>query len=599
MKKTLKTFTDIIKRNVVTLFLFEFIFTISMALIFLPVVINAIKLSFERTGITFITSGNIAKLIVNPVMISVLTVSFLGCIFLLFYEICCITACFEQSVNAKKISVRTMLTLGYIKAKLMLRHYRIKNFFVLIGLFPLYHFFLMLILYWKIEIVRVAVKHYFKGNELVVAVSAVIAVSVIISAAIICRTGSRMIRNGVSEHWGKIKIIRFLHAVLCVVLINAVLAVALYAMYMISVFGAAVVLRFFGQKRSAFVSLIKFEKNIYLLIAFFACVFSKIFNTAMIYSFCYGCFGKGTIRNLHITKFTFKISSKIRFTVFTMVAVVLAADFYTAVKYFINGSQFMEEMIISTTVTAHRGGAQFAPENTMDAIRYSIENGADYVEIDVQLTKDGTVILLHDDNLRRTTGYNGFAYKMNYEDIRKLDAGSHYSASFSDAYVPTFEEVLNECKGKINLNIELKKTGKTKYELVDKVLELIDNYEMTGQCVITSTTYSYLRYVKQKSPQLRTGLISNSFFGDPATLEFADFLSVKHTIVTKSFVRSAHSAGKDVHVWTVNTKHLINRMKGLEVDSIITDNPVLCQKVLSRKNDRKSFSELFQTLLNR
>lgn len=599
MKKTIKIFTDIIRRNIIKLLLFEFAFTVSTAMIFVPLIINAVRLSFERTGITFITSGNIAKIIANPVMILALAVGLLGCIFSLFYEVCCIISCFEQSVNGKKSTLRSMLTLGYVKVKLMIRHYRLKNFLIILGLFPLYYFYLISILYWKIDIVRVAVRHCIRGHGIAATVAVVIVADVIISALIMCLTGKRMIRDGKSKYSGKMSILRFLHALLCVVCVNVLLAALLYVIYMVSVFGAAVVLRFFGQKRFAFTSLMKFEKNIYFVIAFFACAFSKIFNTAMIYSFCYGCFGKGTIRNLHVSKFTFKSSKKIRLTVFTLVSVVLAADLYTTVKYFVNGSQFMEEMIISTTVTAHRGGAQFAPENTMDAIRYSIENGADYAEIDVQLTADGTVILLHDNNFRRTTGYNGFAYKMNYEDIRKLDAGSYFNASFSNSYIPTFDEVLKECKGKINLNIELKKTGNTKNELVDKVLEMIDSNDMKEQCVITSTTYSFLRYVKQKSPQLRTGLISNSFFGDPATLEYADFLSVKHTIVTKSFVRAAHNAGKDVHVWTINTKHLINRMKGLEVDSIITDNPVLCQKILSRKNDRRSFSEIFQTLLNR
>ena len=88
-------------------------------------------------------------------------------------------------------------------------------------------------------------------------------------------------------------------------------------------------------------------------------------------------------------------------------------------------------------------------------------------------------------------------------------------------------------------------------------------------------------------------------YGDAASLEYADFFSVKHVVVNEGFVRAAHNAGKEVHVWTVNTKYLINRMKGLDVDSIITDNPVLCRKILSRKNDKKSFAEILQTLLYR
>ena len=122
---------------------------------------------------------------------------------------------------------------------------------------------------------------------------------------------------------------------------------------------------------------------------------------------------------------------------------------------------------------------------------------------------------------------------------------------------------------------------------------------MREQCVITSTEYSYLKMIKETDPGFRTGFISNMLYGEAASLEYADFFSVKYVVVNENFVRSAHNAGKEVHVWTVNTKPLINRMKGLDVDSIITDNPVLCRKILSRKNDRKSFAEILQTLLYR
>ena len=148
-------------------------------------------------------------------------------------------------------------------------------------------------------------------------------------------------------------------------------------------------------------------------------------------------------------------------------------------------------------------------------------------------------------------------------------------------------------------NIELKKVNNSEYEFVDKVIDLIYEYDMQEQCIITSTAYSYLRYVKKNAPELRTGFIANMLFGDASSLQYADFFSVKYVVVTENFVKAAHEAGKEVHVWTVNTKLLMNRMKGLDVDSIITDNPILCKKILSRKNDRRSFAELLQTILQR
>ena len=126
----------------------------------------------------------------------------------------------------------------------------------------------------------------------------------------------------------------------------------------------------------------------------------------------------------------------------------------------------VETLMGDMEITAHRGGARKAPENTISALEYSIECGADFAEIDVQETKDGELILLHDDSLKRTAGVSKNVWEMNLAQIRKLDAGTSFHKRFRGEKIPTLEEVLKFCKGKLDLNIEIKYNGKDRKSVV-------------------------------------------------------------------------------------------------------------------------------------
>ena len=113
-----------------------------------------------------------------------------------------------------------------------------------------------------------------------------------------------------------------------------------------------------------------------------------------------------------------------------------------------------------------------APENTVSALKSSIECGADFAEIDVQETKDGKLILLHDNSLKRTAGVQKNVWDMTLAQIRKLDAGTSFHKRFRGEKIPTLEEVLEFFKGKLDLNIEIKYNGKNK-GIVNKVVRAI------------------------------------------------------------------------------------------------------------------------------
>lgn len=226
-------------------------------------------------------------------------------------------------------------------------------------------------------------------------------------------------------------------------------------------------------------------------------------------------------------------------------------------------------------ITAHRGYSAQAPENTLPAFRYAIECGkADYVELDVQETADGILVLAHDANLKRCTGRNVRVSDLTYAEISVLDASRDYRgpgvSEFSGVKIPTLQEVMELCRGNIGMNIEVK--GTTPH-LTEKVVQLIKKLGMEEECMISSSRYSVLKKAKELEPNLKCGYIMSVGAGSYYDLPAADFFSIEAEFVTREIVNELHLRGKEIHVWTVNQTKYLEKMLQLGVDNIITDEP--------------------------
>ncbi len=237
-----------------------------------------------------------------------------------------------------------------------------------------------------------------------------------------------------------------------------------------------------------------------------------------------------------------------------------------------------------------------APENTMAAIEAAMEEMADYSEIDVQTTADGIVVVCHDLNLKRVAGVDRRLGTMTYDQVSRLDVGSHFSPRFAGERIPTLEEVLEACKGRMKLNIELKNIGNSS-SLPEQVAALVREYGMEDQCVITSVKLGYLERVKEMAPELRTGYILAAAYGTYYDNEYIDFISIRSSFVGRKLVEAAHEKGKAVHVWTVNSKTEIEQMKLLGVDNIITDYPVRAREILYREETTETLMEYLKMML--
>lgn len=236
-------------------------------------------------------------------------------------------------------------------------------------------------------------------------------------------------------------------------------------------------------------------------------------------------------------------------------------------------------------IIAHRASAVKAPENTLSALDYAILSGAHMAEIDIQQTKDGELVLMHDSNLKRTTGYNGKVSDVTYEQIKTLDAGRWFSDEFIAEPIPTLEEALQKSKGKITLMIEIK----TKEHLVNvayQVINLIQTYGMEKQCIIGAMDYRVLQAVKMINPRIQTVYITALAYGDYQDLEDVDYYSIEASFISFALIDQIHRSGKQIYAWTVNKESTMQSMIAMQVDGIVTDNPVLLQNQLTHINDR-------------
>ncbi len=242
---------------------------------------------------------------------------------------------------------------------------------------------------------------------------------------------------------------------------------------------------------------------------------------------------------------------------------------------------------MSYTKVAHRGAAALAPENTLAAVEKGLAYNPDRIEIDVQQTKDGSVVVLHDVTLDRTTNGSGLVKDHTLAEIKELSAGSWFGEQFANEKVPTLEEVLELINGQSTLIIEIKQGGYYYPDIEKNIVDIIDRYNAKDWCIVHSFSTAVIKQMHELDPgitlhklftaKLRfTPLIKSAEFWE--LYRFQDFpyieeYSIHYRFANKKIISKIHAMGKKVNVWTVNDQKTIERLLGLGVDGIITDHP--------------------------
>lgn len=240
-------------------------------------------------------------------------------------------------------------------------------------------------------------------------------------------------------------------------------------------------------------------------------------------------------------------------------------------------------------IFAHRGASAHAPENTLAAFELAVEQGADGIELDVKLSADGHVVIIHDATVDRTTGAHGRVKDLSLIELRSLDAGSFFSDKFKGEKIPMLDEVFETVGKQTFINVELTNYNSPRDHLVESVCMLVKKFSMHKRVLFSSFLPSNLSNARSYLPDVPTGLLalggilgwwSRSFgfaFGK------YDALHPNLKDATQQRIYFAHRLRKRVHVWTVNEETDMRRLFKWGVDAIFTDDPQLAVKVRGEK----------------
>lgn len=241
-------------------------------------------------------------------------------------------------------------------------------------------------------------------------------------------------------------------------------------------------------------------------------------------------------------------------------------------------------------VFAHRGAKRVAPENTLPAFEAAIRLGADGVELDVQYSSDGKLVIFHDLNLEKTSDGTGRVSAHTFEELRQLDAGSHFDPAFAGTPIPTLDEVLDLAKGKLLVNIELKSLDISNAKLGVDVVEAVRAHKMVDEVVISSFNPFALRRSKRAGPEIEHALLLDldttgwTRWGLTLRHSLADGLHPSTEMADAAYVAAAKRRKMPVRVWTVNDEADMRRLAGLGVDAIISDTPDVALRVIQDGN---------------
>ncbi|MGH7832755.1 MAG: glycerophosphodiester phosphodiesterase [Candidatus Binatia bacterium] len=239
---------------------------------------------------------------------------------------------------------------------------------------------------------------------------------------------------------------------------------------------------------------------------------------------------------------------------------------------------------------AHRGASGSYPENTRIAIEKAIEAGADMVEIDCQLSRDGHVVVFHDERLGRTAGVGGTVKGRTLQQLKKLDVGEWFKKKFGGERILTLPEALETVSGRVDLNLEIKQFRRGPVGIELKLLFVLSYYDYFKRAIISSLDYRSLRRVRERAPEARIGILYAKGVKDPplaAARELGAYsFHAQKELLTPSLLSSARSLGLKTFVWTVNDLGEMQKFLALGVDGIMSDFPEKFWKIKARKGGR-------------
>jgi len=605
-KKTKKVI-EILKCNIWTLLGFEFLFKIISTIIFKPLFWTIFNFTMKATGYSYLTKENIVEFLFNPFTVLLL----LGLIMIMtvynMFDITTVIVILDQSYQEKKIKLFDAIKISFGKCIKMMKLRNLPLAFFVLFLIPFLQIGVASSFVHNITIPEFILKTIQQNDLLFMIFYVFMALLTTIFLRWIYSI-HYFVLEGISfkearkrsAALGKNKHLKDLFALIS---IQFLIAMGYILFIALGIFGIIEFNKIF-ENMVIVKSILTTIIWIFMAVSFFAL---EVLSTSISYACISVLFyfhkkdKHEQVKSIEIVSREKKLlgmdTAKAYLLILTIILIGIGSFFSYGVyqgKYSLN-----IEKTRQLEVTAHRGASIDYPENTMSAFNGAKELGADWIELDVQQTKDGKIIVFHDKNFKRVTGVNANTWELTYEEVSKLDASHYFDEEYfvvsdsitiehdsnSDERIPLLEEVIKFAKeNHIKLNIELKPTGH-ETDLEKSVIDIIHELEFKNECVITSQVYEVLERVKEYDKDIETVYVMSLAYGDIAPLEAADNFSIEATSVTKKLVKRVHKKGKKLYAWTVNTEENIRKMIDLNVDNIITDDVALSKEIIeSSKN---------------
>lgn len=237
-------------------------------------------------------------------------------------------------------------------------------------------------------------------------------------------------------------------------------------------------------------------------------------------------------------------------------------------------------------VIAHRGASALAPENTLAAFELALELNADGIELDVMLSSDDELVVIHDVSVDRTTNGIGKVPQMTYAQLRELDAGSKFGEAFSGQHLPTLSEVFESVGGKMLINVELKNYHAPFDDLAARVVRLIERFGLQESVLLSSFNPFNAAKARKINDSISFGLLTEPaslgalLRGPVGRLFGYQALHPYYKDVNLKMVETLHQRDKQCNVWTVDDPKIIKQLQGWGADAIICNDPAAARESL-------------------
>lgn len=239
------------------------------------------------------------------------------------------------------------------------------------------------------------------------------------------------------------------------------------------------------------------------------------------------------------------------------------------------------------TIFAHRGSSAHAPENTLAAFKLALDQRADGIELDVKLSADGQIIVMHDDAVDRTTNGTGRVKSLTLRELKQLDAGSKFDPKYQGERIPTLAEVFETVGQQVLINVELTNYSSTSDDLPDKVVALVKDFKLEENMILSSYNIAALCKARFKHSTLPLGVLvfsgTASAILHSRLLRFGPLLALHPSTAdcTPQLVEDANLKNCRIRVYTVNQPDIMRQMYSYGVDGIFTDDPLLAQQAFT------------------